>query len=77
MFFNGLSNHINRNELKHVINQMTDENAPPLFVDGKDDLQRIVNSINIDRINEIGSVKPEIILMTWSVRGTNSVHDKN
>ncbi len=74
--FNGLSHYIKTRDSKFVISQMTDGNAPPLFVDGKDDLQRSIKSINIERIKEIGRVKPEIVLMTWSVRGTNGVHDK-
>ncbi len=55
---------------------MTDGNAPPLFVDGKDDLQRSVITLNNNRINEIKRVQPEVVLLTWSVRGTNGVHDK-
>ncbi|EHX1202639.1 acyltransferase, partial [Salmonella enterica subsp. enterica serovar Enteritidis] len=53
-----------------------DGNAPPLFVDGKDDLQRSVITLNNNRINEIKRVQPEVVLLTWSVRGTNGVHDK-
>ncbi|EEI8938113.1 acyltransferase, partial [Salmonella enterica subsp. enterica serovar Reading] len=74
--YNGLSSYIKNNNKKYVISQMTDGNAPPLFVSGKDDLQRDVSSINSDRIKEIGMVKPEIVLLTWSVRGSNGVHDK-
>ncbi|EDY0093675.1 acyltransferase [Salmonella enterica] len=74
--YNGLSSYIKNNNGKYVISQMTDGNAPPLFVSGKDDLQRNVGSINADRIKEIGIVKPEIVLLTWSVRGSNGVHDK-
>ncbi|HFH5403328.1 TPA: acyltransferase, partial [Salmonella enterica] len=46
------------------------------FVDGKDDLQRSVITLNNNRINEIKRVQPEVVLLTWSVRGTNGVHDK-
>lgn len=74
--YNGLSSYIKNNNKKYVISQMTDGNAPPLFVSGKDDLQRDVSSINSGRIKEIGMVKPEIVLLTWSVRGSNGVHDK-
>lgn len=56
---------------------MTDGNAPPLFVNGQDDLQRDVSSVNVDRIKEIGIAKPEIVLLNWSVRGSNGVQDKN
>ncbi|ECW2163026.1 acyltransferase, partial [Salmonella enterica] len=54
--YNGLSSYIKNNNKKYVISQMTDGNAPPLFVSGKDDLQRDVSSINSDRIKEIGMV---------------------
>ncbi|ECH0840765.1 acyltransferase [Salmonella enterica subsp. enterica] len=74
--YNGLFSYINNNNVKYVISQLTDGNAPPLFINGKDDLQRDISSINSDRIKEIGKVKPEIVLLTWSVRGSNGIHDK-
>ncbi|EHS7608882.1 acyltransferase, partial [Salmonella enterica] len=74
--FNGLSHYIDNKGSDYIISQMTDGNAPPLFVDGKDDLQRSVITLNNNRINEIKRVQPEVVLLTWSVRGTNGVHDK-
>ncbi|ECM4407769.1 acyltransferase [Salmonella enterica subsp. enterica serovar Give] len=75
--YNGLSSYIKNNNKNYVISQMTDGNAPPLFVNGQDDLQRDVSSVNVDRIKEIGIAKPEIVLLNWSVRGSNGVQDKN
>ncbi|EDA4529936.1 acyltransferase, partial [Salmonella enterica] len=37
---------------------------------------RSVITLNNNRINEIKRVQPEVVLLTWSVRGTNGVHDK-
>lgn len=74
--FNRLSHYIDNKGSDYIISQMTDGNAPPLFVDGKDDLQRSVITLNNNRINEIKRVQPEVVLLTWSVRGTNGVHDK-
>lgn len=73
--YNGLSSYIKNNNKKYVISQMTDGNAPPLFVNGQDDLQRDVSSVNVDRIKEIGIAKPEIVLLNWSVRGSNGVQE--
>ncbi|MGL7661120.1 acyltransferase [Salmonella sp. NW791] len=74
--FNGMSDYINNTKSDYVISQMTDGNAPPLFIDAKDDRQRDIRALNEDKINEIGKVKPEIVILTWSVRGWNGIKDK-
>lgn len=74
--YNGLDKYIKSKNNGYVISQMTDGNAPPLFVRGKDDLHRDVIDINNKRLNQIKNVQPSIVLISWSVLGANGIHNK-
>ncbi|MFV4839005.1 acyltransferase family protein [Citrobacter freundii] len=74
--YSGLSNYLSEHRSNYVISQMTDGNAPPLFVKGKSDQGRNIISINNSRISEIKRVKPDIVLLTWFIRGQNAIYSE-
>lgn len=59
------------------IAQMTDGNGPPFFTaPGKTDDGKTVEQANLNRLEAVQKYKPDVIVLTWLVYGSNAPHDK-
>ncbi|EMC7916142.1 acyltransferase family protein [Enterobacter kobei] len=76
--YSGLRDYISENGLTIDISQMTEGNAPPfLSPDKRGDTGRDLKAINLERIAEVGRVKPSILVISWMVGGLNGIKDKD
>lgn len=59
------------------ISQMTDGNGPPFFnVPGRTDEGKSVSQANVDRLEAVAEHRPDVVVITWLVFGSNAPHDK-
>lgn len=76
--YSGVRDYISENDLPIDISQMTEGNAPPfLSPDKRGDTGRDLKTINLERISEVGRVKPSVLLISWMVGGLNGIKDKD
>ena len=63
---------------EYGIAQMTDGNGPPFFaVSGKTDEGKPVVEANNDRLAAVAMYKPDVVLVSWLVFGSNAPHEQN
>lgn len=75
--YSGLRDYMSENNLPIDISQMTEGNAPPFSLNNKrGDTGRELKDINSERINEVGRVKPRVLVMSWMVGGLNGISNK-
>lgn len=56
--------------------QMTDGNGPPFYGEGKTDDGKTLTEANENRLRTVAEINPELVLITWMVGGSNSIHTK-
>lgn len=63
---------------EYGISQMTDGNGPPFFASsGKTDEGKSVAQANSDRLEAVAQYKPDVVVMTWLVFGSNAPHEQH
>lgn len=71
--YQGLLNARDQYYTDYGIAQMTDGNGPPFFsVPGKTDEGKPVQQANNDRLDAVAINKPDVVVMTWLVFGSNA-----
>lgn len=59
------------------VSQATDGNGPPFFIKGKiTDSGKDLYQTNVDRLEFVRKVKPEIVVISWMPTATNAIFDK-
>ncbi len=63
---------------EYGISQMTDGNGPPFFaIPGKTDEGKLVAQANNDRLEAVAHYKPDMVVLTWLVFGSNAPHEQH
>ena len=76
MLYAGLNYVRNESYQYYGIEQLTDNNGSPFFIDGETDEHMPLIEVNNNRLVAVEKLRPDIVLITWMMHGKNSVNPK-